>query len=311
MYKLNEYLQVIKKIIDPPVAVNKPQLPATGKAGRNLPAAIAVALILGASIAAVLVYLPVLFVPIAIFVMILALREYAGAVKRKDVLVPMLPMWIGSIGMGLCAYVAGTQAMLVAYCCTIVATVTWCCLDALILERSIADEEFLRSRQRRILLNCAVSIFGLSWISFVGCFLILTLVKPNGHWLIMIMIAMVIASDTGGYVVGVLFGKHPMSPKISPSKSWEGFFGSLITTALVAVATLPLIQVSYFNSFILGIGVAIASVIGDLCESLLKRDLGLKDMGNLLPGHGGILDRLDSILVATIVFSSFLYLMGM
>jgi phosphatidate cytidylyltransferase len=110
-------------------------------------------------------------------------------------------------------------------------------------------------------------------------------------------IATVVASDVGGYAAGVLFGKHPMAPSISPKKSWEGFAGSVTACMIVATAILSLgLDAPWWGGLVYGAAIAVSATIGDLGESLIKRDLGIKDMGNLLPGHGGLMDRLDSLL---------------
>ena len=107
----------------------------------------------------------------------------------------------------------------------------------------------------------------------------------------------VVASDTGGYAIGVLFGKHKMAPMISPKKSWEGFAGSVITAALVGWACLGgLLSAPAWAGLLLGVVLAFTGTAGDLVESMIKRDAGIKDMSNFLPGHGGVMDRLDSVL---------------
>jgi phosphatidate cytidylyltransferase len=113
------------------------------------------------------------------------------------------------------------------------------------------------------------------------------------------MLAVVVLTDTGGYVAGVAFGRHPMAPLVSPNKSWEGLAGSLLAAAAGGAVGLPLLfGVAWWWGVLFGLLTAGAAVLGDLAESLLKRDLGVKDMSGLLPGHGGLMDRLDSILFA-------------
>jgi len=109
----------------------------------------------------------------------------------------------------------------------------------------------------------------------------------------------VVCNDVGGYAAGVLFGKHPMAPKISPKKSWEGAAGSLIlgTAAGVCMAIFVL-GVPFWVGIILGISLVVVGTCGDLIESIIKRDIGIKDMSSFVPGHGGVMDRLDSLLVA-------------
>ena len=106
-------------------------------------------------------------------------------------------------------------------------------------------------------------------------------------------------SDIGGYVAGVLFGRHPMAPTISPKKSWEGFAGSALFTAVGgALLVILLLDGLWWEGVVIGLAAMVAATLGDLGESMIKRDLGIKDMGSLLPGHGGMMDRLDSLLLA-------------
>ena len=132
----------------------------------------------------------------------------------------------------------------------------------------------------------------------LGAFVVLMLVPADGAMRVVVFIVGVVASDTGGYVAGVLAGKHPMAPTISPKKSWEGFAGSVIGSGIACWLTVTyLLDGRPWVGVLLGVAVAVTATLGDLSESLVKRDLGIKDMGRILPGHGGLMDRLDSILM--------------
>jgi phosphatidate cytidylyltransferase len=126
--------------------------------------------------------------------------------------------------------------------------------------------------------------------------------QPQGVGKVLTVILLTSASDTGGYFAGIFFGRHPMAPAISPRKSWEGFAGSLVLAAIVgAFLITKLVDISVEQGFILGIGMAATATAGDLIESALKRDAGVKDSGTMFPGHGGILDRIDSQLVNSLI----------
>ena len=129
------------------------------------------------------------------------------------------------------------------------------------------------------------------------------LVPEDGATRVLFFIATVVASDVGGYAAGVLFGKHPMAPSISPKKSWEGMAGSVLACMLVGAP--PIIALAldgpWWGGLLFGAALATSATLGDLAESLIKRDLGIKDMGDLLPGHGGLMDRLDSLLPSAAV----------
>jgi phosphatidate cytidylyltransferase len=119
---------------------------------------------------------------------------------------------------------------------------------------------------------------------------------------VIIMLLLVVANDTFGYLVGASFGKHPMAPKISPKKSWEGFAGSQVTGMVAgALCVVLLLNGPWWAGVLTGALLVVSATVGDLIESLIKRDIGIKDMGTLLPGHGGLLDRLDSLLPTALV----------
>jgi phosphatidate cytidylyltransferase len=137
------------------------------------------------------------------------------------------------------------------------------------------------------------------YVPFLGGFAALLGSPDDGALRVVVTLAAVVLSDTGGYIAGVLFGRHPMAPLVSPKKSWEGLVGSLVATAVgSAILLLILLDVPVWWGLVFGLAVSAASVVGDLGESMVKRDLGVKDMGTLLPGHGGLMDRLDSIVFA-------------
>jgi phosphatidate cytidylyltransferase len=137
------------------------------------------------------------------------------------------------------------------------------------------------------------------YLPFLAGFAALLATPADGDRRVLVTLAGVVLSDTGGYIAGVLFGRHPMAPSVSPKKSWEGLVGSLVATAVGGALLLHfLFHVSFAWGAVFGLAVCVAAVLGDLGESMLKRDLGVKDMSHLLPGHGGLMDRLDSILLA-------------
>jgi phosphatidate cytidylyltransferase len=137
------------------------------------------------------------------------------------------------------------------------------------------------------------------YVPLLAGFAALLTSPDDGHWRMLAMLGVVVLTDTGGYVAGVFFGRHPLVPAISPHKTWEGLAGSLLAAAAGgAVGLAAFFDVDWWWGAVFGLLVAAAAVLGDLVESALKRDLGVKDMSDLLPGHGGLMDRLDSVLFA-------------
>ncbi|MBD3688982.1 phosphatidate cytidylyltransferase [Winkia sp. C62] len=269
------------RLVSPPPTQNKVPPPATGRAGRNLPWAIAIGVALGC-IAAIFVFLPQpFFVGFVAVVIALALWEFAGACARADIAVALPPLWVGALGILVCAWQLGCEAMLVALFLTILASVFWRLMDGGGL---------------RALRDVLVTAFAATYLPLQAAFVVLMEVR-GGPWPIILFILGTISNDIGGYVAGVLLGRHPMAPSVSPSKSWEGFLGSLVMSVLVVAAGMHLLGGPLWVGVCLGIVSPMLATIGDLGESLIKRDMGLKDMGTLLPGHGGIMDRLDSLVM--------------
>ena len=135
------------------------------------------------------------------------------------------------------------------------------------------------------------------YVPFLASLCVVLLAQDGGEWWVLAFIAVVVAADTGAYAAGIMFGKHPMAPRISPKKTWEGFAGAALASlgAGVILALFMLGQPWWFG-LVFGAAILLTATLGDLAESLIKRDLGIKDMSSWLPGHGGFLDRLDSIL---------------
>ncbi len=163
------------------------------------------------------------------------------------------------------------------------------------------------SAPQNYLRDTAMGVFVLTWIPLFGSFAaMMSLLRGQdgvaGEMFIITFMMCVIASDTGGYVAGVMFGSHPMAPAVSPKKSWEGFAGSIILGAIVgALSVCFLLHYNWLWGVLLGIGLALCATLGDLVESQFKRELGIKDMSAMIPGHGGIMDRLDGMLPSAMV----------
>jgi len=146
--------------------------------------------------------------------------------------------------------------------------------------------------------DVAGGVFVAAYLPFLASFTSLMLAKDDGAQRIFVFILLVVCSDVGGYALGVVAGKHPMAPSISPKKSWEGAAGSVIACVIGGVISVPLtLDGPWWAGAVVGLAVVVAATLGDLTESTIKRDLGVKDMGSILPGHGGLMDRLDSLLL--------------
>lgn len=257
----------------------------SSRAGRDLGAAIGVGLSLLAAIVVLLLVHPALFAGFVALVVLLGVHEIGNGLQIRAIFIPKAPLYVGSLGMAASAWFGGPTALLVALILTVATVLVWRVLDG-------GGPAAAR--------DVAAGVFVAAYVPFLASFVILIVRHPErGVVLVATVILLVAGNDTGGYIVGVLFGKHKMVPSISPGKTWEGLVGSLILTTAVAYAMMVMvIGADWRVALVLGLLAVVAATTGDLAESLIKRDLGLKDFGSILPGHGGILDRVDSILVA-------------
>jgi len=254
----------------------------SSRAGRNLPAAVVVGLSLGALVILTLFIRKEFFVVLATACVCVGVWEICRALGANGLNVPVVPSVVGSISMLGAAYVGGGQALTVCFGLTCVAILVW--------------------RVAGGVVGAAPDIAGgmlvAAYPSLLAAFSSLLLAPQDGNWRLFTYVAVTVASDIGGYAVGVLAGRHPLAPTISPKKSWEGFAGSVLMCMAVGVACVHFaLEGRWWVGVILGAVTAVAATVGDLVESTLKRDLGIKDMSNILPGHGGMMDRLDSLVM--------------
>jgi len=255
------------------------------RAGRNLPAAIGVGVLLGAMAIAVLLFWPIGWLPVLTVFIPVAVNEVIRRLREAGYALPVIPLLLGSVAMIWLTYY-GPTGLLGAYGGTIVVCMVWRLVGHGISE---APVNYLRDISATVLLA--------TWVPLFASFSALLIFQDHGGVRTFTVIVTVVFADIGGYIAGVLFGKHLMVPAISPKKSWEGLGGSLlfgITAAVLSVAFL--LDRPAWVGVPLGLFLVITGVLGDLVESQVKRDLGIKDMGTVLPGHGGIMDRIDAML---------------
>ncbi|WP_245669380.1 phosphatidate cytidylyltransferase [Nocardia speluncae] len=275
-------------------ASNAPAAPAPrrSRAGRNLPAALAVGLTLGISCIAVLLFVPKVFIGVAGVAVGIATWEVAKRLREADVLVPRAPLIAGGQAVFWLGWPFGASGVVGAFAATVLICMVWRLFD-----------HGLNTAPRNFLRDTAITVFTLAWIPLLASFAVLLLLEdPDGNLRVLTFMILVVCSDVGGYVAGVLFGRHPMVPSISPKKSWEGFCGSLVFAIIGGLLTVTLLlEANSMVGVVLGVGLVVVATLGDLIESQIKRELGIKDMGTMLPGHGGIMDRLDSMLPSAFV----------
>ena len=257
--------------------------PRTPSPDRDLPVAVAVGLGMLAAVAASLFIRKDVFAVLAVLAVCGAMWELARAFTRGGVHLPLVPLLVGTVGILVSAYTTGAEALVVAFLLTVGGSVVWRVLDG---------------SGRPALRDAAAAAFATAYLPFLAGFALLMLAEGDGPARVAMFVLLGVACDTGGYAVGVLLGRHPMAPSVSPKKTWEGLLGSLVLACVVGVVGAQVaFQAEPVVGVVLGLATVATATLGDLSESMLKRDLGLKDMGRLLPGHGGLLDRLDSLLL--------------
>ena len=255
----------------------------TSRAGRNLWAAIGVGLLLGGVVLASLLLWKPAFYGVILVAVWIATWEMVRAVGNGGLKPPLMPLLLGGTAIVGVAWYGGAEALPYGLLGTVIAVMVW----------RLADGP--SGYQRDVVTALLIA----AYVPFLGGFVVLLLAPDDGYLRVLAMLIGVVLSDTGGYTFGVFLGRHKLAPSVSPGKTWEGLAGSVVTAAVGgALIVVFLFDDDWWRGVVFGVAVAIASTLGDLTESLLKRDLKVKDMSNLLPGHGGLMDRLDSILLA-------------
>ncbi|TNY36066.1 phosphatidate cytidylyltransferase [Thermomonospora catenispora] len=255
----------------------------TGRAGRNLPVAVGVGLALGAVVLVSLYTVKEIFLGVMTAFLALAVRELTQAFASRDVRVPQAPAVAGIVAALLAAYLAGPVGLAAALALTVLALLTW--------RMRAGAEGYVR--------DATAALFIVGYLMLMGGIVALMLAADDGADRIAIFIAVTVSSDIGGYFAGSYLGRHKMAPTISPKKTWEGFAGSALACMIVGAWLVPwrLDDGHLWQGALIGAAAVCAAVVGDLVESMIKRDLGLKDLGTLLPEHGGVMDRLDSLIM--------------
>jgi len=269
------------------------------RAGRNLPAAIAVGVAIGVAIIAVLVFARYLWIAMVAVAIAVATHEVVRRLREAGFVIPVVPLLIGGQVTVWLTWPFHAAGALAGFGATAVVCMFWRLLRQATPAARSADGG--DSSSANYLRDAAATVFLAAWVPLFASFGVLLVYPQDGSGRVFCLMVGVVSSDVGGYAVGVLFGKHPMVPAISPNKSWEGLAGSLLlgVTTTTLAATL-LAHKPVWIGVLLGLTLVATATLGDLVESQVKRDLGIKDMGRILPGHGGLMDRLDGTLPSAV-----------
>ena len=268
------------------------------RTGRNLPAAIGVGAVLGGLALLTLLTVKATFLIYMGAALLVALHELDSALRTREIRIPVIPVALGGAAMVTAAYWAAGGAVAAAFALTMLAILAWRMFGG--IEGYVKD--------------VTAAVFALAYLALLGATVAAMLASHDGGRRVLTFIILAICSDIGGYFAGITLGRsgaHKLVPAISPKKTWEGLAGSALATIGAGVVLLPTLLHGYWwQGAVVGVAAVAAAVLGDLAASMIKRDLQIKDYGKLLPGHGGILDRIDSLLfcapVVWLLLSAFL-----
>jgi phosphatidate cytidylyltransferase len=252
------------------------------RTGRNLPVALGVGLVLGGAALVTLFTVKATFLIYVALAVGLALWELSRAVATRGIQLPLVPVAAGGAAALSLAYFEPERWLLACLGLTTIAILAW----------------RLPGGTAGYLRDVTAGLFALAYLPLLASFVALMLAAPDGARRTLTFLILAVCSDVGGYFAGILLGRHPMAPVISPKKTWEGFGGSVVACVLAGGIAVPtLLHGAIWQGVLTGAAAVAAATLGDLAESMIKRDLEIKDMGTVLPGHGGILDRIDSLLI--------------
>ena len=261
------------------------------RTGRPLVRAIVVGLLLGLALLASLLIVKELFMILAGLLVGFTAWELASALRFAGRRVPRVPVLIAALAVVPAAFYWLAAGHWLVTLAGIALVVAWRLSE---LVRPAA-----RTSPREVLLDLGAGVFIMMYIAFMAGFTVLLTAQDGGQVWTLAFLIVVVSVDVGAYATGLTFGKHPMAPTISPKKTWEGFAGSVAAAVFAGILTaIFMLGQPWWVGLILGGVLVVTATGGDLAESLIKRDLGIKDISTWLPGHGGFLDRVDSSLLS-------------
>lgn len=253
--------------------------------GRNLPVAIAVGIVLATVFLISLFWRVEAFAGVILVLVCLASVEVTRVLRTVGVRVLLVPLLLGVVTSVAGGLLLGAAGQALGMSLLLVASFLWLL--------AAAD-------RRQVTATLGVTVFFGAWIGLFASYGPRLADRPDGAVVVLAVVGAVVLTDIGGYAFGVPFGRHKVAPSISPGKSWEGLVGGLVLATVLAVLVLPRLGGAFTagSAVVVALAAGTAGFVGDLVQSMVKRDLGVKDLGDVLPGHGGILDRVDGILFA-------------
>lgn len=261
------------------------------RSGRPLVRAIIVGLVLGGSLLVSLIVVKELYMLFAAALIGFTSFELASALRFAGRDVPRLPTVVAGLAVVPAAFYWGATGHWLVTLAGIAAIAVWRLVELVRPSHRVSGLDLLK--------DIGAGAFIMAYVAFMGGYTVLLTAQDGGQWWTLAFLIVVVAVDTGAYASGLAFGRHKMAPIISPGKTWEGFAGSVVVAIVAGILlALFMLQQPWWVGIVLGVVLVGTATIGDLAESLIKRDLGIKDISTWLPGHGGFLDRVDSSLLS-------------
>ena len=261
------------------------------RTGRDLILATLIGLAIGAVLVGSLIFVKWLFVVFALAAALLGIFEFSRALKAAGRRVDLIPQLVAATVLILSSSVLEPWLLWVAVFVVVALVIIW----RLVAQMAAGDGRIYGDVLADVLIAGFIQIY----VAFLASMCVVLVRQDGGQWWVLAFIIVAVASDTGAYAAGLAFGRHPMAPRISPKKTWEGFAGAVVAAVIAGVLlALFMLGLDWWMGIVFGLVILGTATAGDLGESMIKRDLGIKDMSSWLPGHGGVLDRLDSILLS-------------
>lgn len=263
------------------------------RSGRPLLAAILTGLVLGVVVMLGIIFKPLLVV-VAVAATVFGSSELANALRGIGRRVPRIPLIVVAVAGPPAGYWLGSNGLWLTTLAGVAFVVLWRIAEQALPSRRVDAPALAR--------DLMASALVIAYVTFLCSWSMVLHAEPQGEWWLLGCLIVVVANDIGAYAIGRAFGRHRMAPSISPGKSWEGFAGGIAASLIAGVLVAILMwQQPWWVGIIAGLLFLGTGTMGDLAESLIKRDIGIKDMSSWMPGHGGVLDRLDSIAPSLVV----------
>ncbi|MBD8024491.1 phosphatidate cytidylyltransferase [Microbacterium gallinarum] len=271
------------------------------RTGRDLILATLIGVAAGAVLIGSLIFVKQLFVVFALAAVLLGVFEFSRALVAAGRKIDLVPQLVAGGIIVVSGYFLELWLHWVVVFVAIALVVVW----RLLAQMTARDGRTYGAVLGDVLIGGFIQLY----VPFLASLCVVLLAQDGGEWWVLAFIAVVVAADTGAYAAGIMFGKHPMAPRISPKKTWEGFAGAVVAVIIAGVLLgIFMLGLNWWAGIIIGVVILGTATAGDLGESMIKRDLGIKDMSSWLPGHGGVLDRLDSILPSAAAALALYYL---